>query len=174
MISSIESNIKVELDPILKLVLLLPTNAPLTKHVKQGGEKGCGVGLSKGVDKGDVVRKVTSTQISTSLPVLLTTTSTTTTSRLITKDTVIGESTGDSTSSSKPPPSKDDKGDKGKGIEIATTEEEKKKNLEMEIERQQHINNILRQRQSDPPGLNKGDPNKHWCYEIIEQFVSLG
>lgn len=31
-----------------------------------------------------------------------------------------------------------------------------------------------RQRQSDPPGLNKGDPSKHWCYETIEQVVSSG
>ncbi|CAI9271532.1 unnamed protein product [Lactuca saligna] len=38
-ISSIEANLKVELAPILELVLLLPTNAPPTKHVSQGERK---------------------------------------------------------------------------------------------------------------------------------------
>ncbi|CAI9283130.1 unnamed protein product [Lactuca saligna] len=42
LISSIEANLKAEISPILKLVLLLPTNAPPTKQVSQGGEKGCG------------------------------------------------------------------------------------------------------------------------------------
>ena len=87
---------------------------------------------------------------------------------------VIGESVGGSGSSLKLPSSKDDKGDKRKGIEITPYEEEKRKNLEMEMERQRQINNILRLRQNDPPGLNKGDPNKIWCYETIEQVVSLG
>lgn len=26
--------------------------------------------------------------------------------------------------------------------------------------------------ENDPPGLNKGDLNKHWCYETIEIAVS--
>ena len=48
--------------------------------------------------------------------------------------------------SSKLPLSKDDKGDKEKGIdEKVISEEEKKKNAEKEIERQRQINNILRQ-----------------------------
>lgn len=149
----IESNIKVELDPILKLVLLLLTNAPTAKQVVQGGEKRCiGVGPSKYADKGEIVGKVISSQIPTSLPVSLTTTSTTTTSRPITKGIVIGESVGGFGSSSKPPHSIDDKGDKGNHIEIPPTEEDKKM-LELEIERQRHINSILRQRRNDPLGL---------------------
>ncbi|CAI9285896.1 unnamed protein product [Lactuca saligna] len=48
MISSIEANLKKELAPLLEVVLLPPTNAPPTKQVSQGGEKGCGdVGSSK-------------------------------------------------------------------------------------------------------------------------------
>ncbi|CAI9285963.1 unnamed protein product [Lactuca saligna] len=161
MISSIEANLKKELAPILELVLILLTNAPPAKQVPQGGEKGCrGVGSSKVVDKGAVVGKVISTQISTSLPVSLITTFTTTTTRPILKGIVIGESVGGLVSSSKPPPSKESQGDKGKGVKITLSEEEKKKKLKMEIERQTQINSILRQRQNDPPGLHKGDPNK--------------
>ena len=39
------------------------------------------------------------------------------------------------------------------------------------MEHQRQINNILQQRENDPPGLNKGEPSKHWCYEIIEIAV---
>ena len=39
---------------------------------------------------------------------------------------------------------------------------------------QRQINSILRLRQSDPPGLNKGDSSKNWCYETIEQVFSSG
>lgn len=31
----------------------------------------------------------------------------------------------------------------------------------------------MSQRVNDPPGFNKGDPNKNWCYETIE-IVVLG
>ena len=99
MIYSLETNLKAEhapqlkLDPLLKLVLLLPKNAPSTKHVVQRGEKG--VGPSKDTDEGKVVGKVISVQLSTSHPVSLTTTSTTLTSIPITKGIVIGESVGD-------------------------------------------------------------------------------
>ena len=44
------------------------------------------------------------------------------TSRTIIKGTVTGETVGGSSSSSKPPSSKDDKGDKGKGIEKGFSE----------------------------------------------------
>lgn len=140
--------------------------------MSQGGEKGCkDVEYSKYVYKGAIVGKVICTQIRTSLPVSWTTTSTTTTSTPITKGIVINKSIGGSRSSSKPPPSKEKQGNKGKGLEVILSEEKKKKRLEMEIERQRQINSILRQRQHDPLGLNKGDPNKHCCYETIEQVV---
>lgn len=61
--------------------------------------------------------------------------------------------------------------DKGKNIQVKQTEEEKKWVQAIEIERQRQINNILRQRANDPPGVNKGDPNKQWCYETIEIVV---
>ena len=89
MISFLGTNLNAKLAPLLKLVLLLPTNAPPAKYVVQRGEKG--VGSSKDPDQGKVVGKVMSTQIPTSLPSSLTTTSTTTTSRPITKGIVIGQ-----------------------------------------------------------------------------------
>ena len=36
------------------------------------------------------------------------------------------------------------------------------------------IQSILRQRQGDPPSLEKVHPTKPYCYETIEQVVSLG
>lgn len=81
MILNIESNIKSELAPILELVLHLLTNATQAVQVSQGGEKGIwGVGSLKDSDKekGVVIRKVSPTQILTSLPWYLTKTSTTT------------------------------------------------------------------------------------------------
>ncbi|CAI9272473.1 unnamed protein product [Lactuca saligna] len=110
LISSIESNIKTKIEPIMMLVLLLPTNSLAMKHVVQGG---MGVGSLKDPDQAKVVGKVMSTQIPTSLPISLITTSTTTTSRPITKGIFITKSVGGSSSSLKPPPTKYNKGDKG-------------------------------------------------------------
>lgn len=80
MVSSVESNFKTELAPILDLVLFLPTNTPCSVNVSQGGGRR-GLGSSKGTDedKGLVVGRVLATQIPTSLPMKpLMTTSTTT------------------------------------------------------------------------------------------------
>lgn len=48
MFSALESNFKAELAP-LKLVNLMPTDAPPVKTWVQGGEKGVGSSFSKGV-----------------------------------------------------------------------------------------------------------------------------
>ena len=32
----------------------------------------------------------------------------------------------------------------------------------------------MRERQNDPSVLNKGDPNKQWCHETIEQVFFFG
>ena len=64
---------------------------------------------------------------------------------------------------------KQDKCDKGKGIEPSI--EEKKKAQEAEIERQRQIHRIICERQNDPLGLEKGDPTNPFCYEIIEDIV---
>ncbi|CAH1412567.1 unnamed protein product [Lactuca virosa] len=92
--------------PILELVLCLPINAPRAMQV---------------------IGKVISTKIHTSLPISLTTTSTTTTLRQSQKELFINEKSGGSSSSSMLPPSKDDQGDKGKGIMVTPSEEERKK-----------------------------------------------
>lgn len=164
-----ESNLKVKLAPLLKLVHLIPTDVPPVKTGVQRGEKD--VGSSKDSDQGKVVGKVMSTQIPTSLHTLMSTTSTTMTLNPLNKGIVIGSSTGGS--SSNPPPSSQYKGDRRKGIMKELTEEEKKENLEKEIEKQRQINSISRQRQGDPPGLDKGDLTNQYYYETIEKIVSL-
>ena len=68
------------------------------------------------------------TQIPTSLPVSMSTTSTMVTSRPLTKGIVIGAIARGS--SSKTPHSKQEKGDRGKGIDKVISEAEKKKNVE--------------------------------------------
>lgn len=113
-----------------------------------------------------------STQISTSLPISMMITSTTMTLKPLTKGIVIGSSVRGS--SSKPPLSKEELESKGTGIKVTRSEEDKKKALEKEIEKQRQIKNIVRQRQGDPPGLEKGDPTKQYCYKTIEQIVCLG
>ncbi|CAI9285209.1 unnamed protein product [Lactuca saligna] len=50
----------------------------------------------------------------------------------------------------------------GKGVVVEPTAEEKKATIEKEIEKQRHIQSILQHRASDPPGLDKGDPSKHY------------
>ncbi|CAI9285142.1 unnamed protein product [Lactuca saligna] len=59
MISSFKSNLKAELAPRLKLVNLMPTDAPPIKIVMQGGKKG--VGSSEDPTHGKVVGKVIKT-----------------------------------------------------------------------------------------------------------------
>lgn len=98
--------------------------------------------------QGKGVGNVIKMQIPTSLHVFMSTTSTTVTTKPLTKGIVISVATGGS--SSKPPPSKKEKGDKGKGVEKVISEEEKKKNIEKEIERQRQINSIMGQRKGDP------------------------
>lgn len=116
---TIESNIKSELAPILEFVLRLPTNDPRAVQVSHRGEKGCGgVGTSKDYEKGTVVRKFSSTQILTSLPISLTITSTTTTTRSLTKGITINEGAGGSSSSSVAPISNDVPRNIGKAISI--------------------------------------------------------
>lgn len=86
----------------------------------------------------------------------------------MTKGIVVGSNVEGS--SSKQPQSTEEMKGKGKGITIEPTAEEKKMALEVEMEKMQ-IQNILRQRQSDPPGLEKGHPMKHYCYETIKALV---
>lgn len=74
---------------------------------------------------------------------------------------------GSRSSTAKPVTTSDPK-DKGKGVHVEPTTEEKKKFQELEMERLRHLNNMMRLRVNDPPCLNKGDPNKVWCYETIE------
>ncbi|CAI9281407.1 unnamed protein product [Lactuca saligna] len=90
--------------------------------------------------------------------------------RPFTKGIAIGSSGGGS--SSKPPISKEAK--VGKGKEIEPSVEEKKKDQEAEIEMQRQINNIIRQRQNDPPSLEKGDPTNPFFYETIKDIAFNG
>ncbi|CAI9303010.1 unnamed protein product [Lactuca saligna] len=59
----------------------------------------------------------------------------------------------------------------GKGVQLKTTNEEKKRLQELEVERMNPLNNIMRIRANEPDGLDKGDPNKVWRYETIETMA---
>lgn len=63
---------------------------------------------------------------------------------------------------------------KGKGISTEQSKEEKKIDLDKEMERKRQIHSILRLRQRHLPGIEKGDPTKPFSYETIEQVFSLG
>ncbi|KAL7591219.1 hypothetical protein Lser_V15G33877 [Lactuca serriola] len=79
---------------------------------------------------------------------------------------VIGENEGGSSSQ----PQKDVSG-KGKGILYEKSKEELKVDAEAELERMRQVQSIMRQRASDPPSMNKGDPAKLYSYETIESKV---
>ncbi|CAI9299905.1 unnamed protein product [Lactuca saligna] len=128
LISSIEENIKAKFAPILELVLRLPTNAPRVLQLSQGGDKGYScIGSSKDSEKEAVVGKVMSTKIPISLLISVTKNSTRTTTGPIKKGIVINETDRGSSLNFMPPPSKDDQGDKVKGITLTLSEEEKKR-----------------------------------------------
>ncbi|CAI9272298.1 unnamed protein product [Lactuca saligna] len=151
MFSLLESNLRVDLAPLLKLVNFMPSDAPLIKIGVQEREKCGGSSVSKGVDtgssndhsQGSAIRKVMSTQLPTLLPTSLSTTSTIMNSNPLTKGITIGSSAGGS--NSKPPPLKKEMEGKGKGINTDPTKEDKKIVLEKEIVRQRQIESILRQ-----------------------------
>ncbi|CAI9290318.1 unnamed protein product [Lactuca saligna] len=157
---------------------MMPIDAPPVSTRVQAGEGVMSVGMgskagmggsgsSKDGSDAKVVGRVMFTQIPTSLPkTSFSIVSTTVTTRPLVKGVVIGES-----SSSKPPQSTKKEKGKGKGISVEPTIEEKKAALEKEMERQRKIQSILRQRQSDLPGMEKGDPTKHYNYETIEAMV---
>ena len=111
--------------------------------------------------------KVISTQITSTLPILTKPISSTTrTTRPIAKGISIGEKEG--SSSSKP---QSDVVGKEKGILYEKLKEEKKFEAEAELERMRQVQSIMRQRASDPPTMNKGDPAKLYSYETIEAKV---
>ncbi|CAI9281095.1 unnamed protein product [Lactuca saligna] len=60
---------------------------------------------------------------------------------------------------------------KGKSFHVEPSGEEKKRLQELELENMKQLNNIMRQREKDPPALDKEDLNKLWCYETIETIV---
>lgn len=60
---------------------------------------------------------------------------------------------------------------KGKSVHVEPSGEEKKRLQELELGNMKQLNNIMRQREKDPPVLDKEDLNKVWCYETIETIV---
>lgn len=78
-------------------------------------------------------------------------------SRVLLKGISIKENEGGSSNSLVKTTSIVDLQDKGNVILIEQSEEEKKRLQAAELERQRKINSILRQRENDPSGLNKGD-----------------
>ncbi|CAI9283169.1 unnamed protein product [Lactuca saligna] len=126
MVSNIESSIKAELDPILNLVIPLPTNAQCTAQVSQGGEREVGSSNAFGEDKGVVIRKTMSTQIPTKIPmkhVIVSSKTNFTTgnfdqSKVQSKGISINEGAGGSSSTPVKTNSNNDLKDKGKTIEV--------------------------------------------------------
>lgn len=173
---SVESCFKTEFAPILDLVLRLPTNYPRpSMNVSQGG---WGSSKDSGEEKGKVVGKVISTQILTSIQMKSIVTSSTTTTKIypnvefnilkLQSNKGLNINEGGSGSSTAKPVTTFDPKDKGKGVHVEPTTEEKKKLREIKMEKLRQLNNIMSQIANDPPHPNKGDPNKVWCNEIIE------
>ncbi|CAI9293754.1 unnamed protein product [Lactuca saligna] len=166
---------KTELALILDLVLRLPTNAPCPSMiVSRGGDK-CGSSKNGAEDKSKVVGKVFSTKIS--IPVskkpIITTLKTIATSnveidmsKLQSKKWLDLNEGGLDSSNVKTVESSKPKW-KGKGVQVEPTKEDKKKLQELEMKKMKQLNNIMRMRANDPPGLNKGDANK------IVKFLSI-
>ncbi|KAL7612549.1 hypothetical protein Lser_V15G06652 [Lactuca serriola] len=161
-INTLEQAIQKALAPLANFTSLLPRSAPPVFTGVQGGEKR----LSKEEDA-KTVGKVISTQLITTLPIITKPISSTrVTTKTIAKGIVIGEKDGGS--SLKP---QTDTVGKGKGILYEKSKEEKKAEAEAELERMRQVQSIMRQRASDPPSMNKGDPTKLYSYETIESKV---
>ncbi|CAI9286377.1 unnamed protein product [Lactuca saligna] len=107
------------------------------------------------------VGPVTST-IVTSMPIM----------KPISKGVVIGSST-DQADSSKAKDATQKSTGKGKLIVVEKSKEEKKAEAKAEIEKLGVVQSIMRQSASDPPGLNKRDPAKHYNYETIKAKVAF-
>ncbi|KAL7607644.1 hypothetical protein Lser_V15G16187 [Lactuca serriola] len=161
-INTLEQAIQKALAPISNFSSLLPKGAPPVFTGVQGGEKS----RSKEVDA-KTVGKVISTQLVATIPIpTKPISSTTITTKTISKGIVIGGNEGGSSSQ----PQKDVSG-KGKGILYEKSKEELKVDAEAELERMRQVQSIMRQRASDPPSMNKGDPAKLYSYETIESKV---
>ncbi|KAL7604851.1 hypothetical protein Lser_V15G19577 [Lactuca serriola] len=161
-INTLEQVIQKALAPISNFSSLLPKGAPPIFTGVQGGEKS----RSKEVDA-KTVGKVISTQLVATIPIpTKPISSTTITTKTISKGIVIGGNEGGSSSQ----PQKDVSG-KGKGILYEKSKEEVKADAEAELERMRQVQSIMRQRASDPPSMNKGDPAKLYSYETIESKV---
>ncbi|KAL7602722.1 hypothetical protein Lser_V15G16687 [Lactuca serriola] len=161
-INTLEQAIQKALAPISNFSSLLPKGAPPVISGAQGGEKS----RSKEADA-KTVGKVISTQLVATLPIpTKPISSTTITTKTISKGIVIGGNEGGSSSQ----PQNDVSG-KGKGILYEKSKEEIKADAEAELERMRQVQSIMRQRASDPPSMNKGDPAKLYSYETIESKV---
>ncbi|CAI9269349.1 unnamed protein product [Lactuca saligna] len=82
------------------------------------------------------------------------------------KEISINEGAGGSISTLVKSTSNVDPKDKGKNIQVEQTDEEKKWLQSTEMEKKTHKHHF-----ESNAELNKGDPKKQWCYEIIEIFV---
>ncbi|KAL7587313.1 hypothetical protein Lser_V15G40383 [Lactuca serriola] len=160
-ISTLEQATQKALAPLMNFTSLLPKSAPPVYTGVQGGEK------SRSKKEAKIVGKVISTQLVATLPIpTKPISSTTITTKTVSKGIVIGENEGGSSSK----PQKDVVG-KGKGILYEKSKEELKADAEAELERMRQVQSIMRQRASDPPSMNKGDPAKLYSYETIESKV---
>ncbi|XP_052619606.1 uncharacterized protein LOC128125976 [Lactuca sativa] len=162
-VNTLEQAIQKALALIANFTSLLPKNAPPAFIGVQGGEK-----KASKEDDAKTVGKVISTQLKTTLPVFTKPiSSTVTTTKPISEGITIGSKDGGSSSAK----SSTENTGKGEGIAYEKSKEEKKAEAEAEMERLRQVQSIMRQRVSDPPTMNKGDPAKLYSYEIIESKV---
>ncbi|CAI9262583.1 unnamed protein product [Lactuca saligna] len=124
-----------------------------------------------------VVGKVFLSNVSTTKPIIVSAgpvtsivIATTPMTRPLLKDVVIGESTG-STSKSKTVITETTSKDRGKGILVEKTKEERKAEIDEELEKRRKHQSIMAIRAQDPSKHDKGDPSKQYNYESIEDKV---
>lgn len=59
----------------------------------------------------------------------------------------------------------------GKDVHVEPITQEKKKLQELEFERMTQLDNIMWMIVNDLPRLDIEDPNKVWCYEMIDNVA---
>ncbi|CAI9277340.1 unnamed protein product [Lactuca saligna] len=159
-----------QLSPLTRISNLLPSmsDAPPVVTGVQGGE------MKLDFTKTGEHSKVEGKKISAEKPIVVsaglvfyTVVTTVPLTKPILKGVVIGEA-GGSASKTKTVVTEKALKDTGKGILIEKTKEEKKAEVEAEVEKMRHLQSIMTLRAQDPSNIDKGDPSKQYKYEKID------
>ncbi|CAI9263004.1 unnamed protein product [Lactuca saligna] len=164
-----EANLQKQLSPLTRISNLLPSvsNSPPAITGVQGGE------TKLDFTKAGEHSKVEGKKISAAIPIVVsagpvssTVVTTVPLTKPILKGVVIGEA-GGSASKMKTVVTETASKDRGEGILIEKTNEEKK----AEVEKMIHLQSIMTLRDQDPSNLDKGDLSKQYNYEATEARV---